>query len=129
MAIAVEDRVDGATPSADAPRMPKRTAWIELPDEYGAAGMEMLVWTNYPHGIGNALRGLQGTDAFKAALSAVVLEHNGWLDADGEPLPAAQSEDFWWGDDVPDELVGVVLVILADVPQRYPKGLRTNGTR
>lgn len=129
MAIAEAPDTDAIRAAVGGPRMPRRTAWIELPDEYGAAGMEMLVWTNFPHGIGNALRGLKGTDAFKAALSAVVLEHNGWLDADGEPLPAAQSEDFWWGDGVPDELVGVVLVILADAPQRYPKGLRTNGTR
>lgn len=128
MAAAVEELAVAPT-AGDGPRMPRRTAWVELPDEYGAAGMEMRVWTNYPHGIANALRGLKGTDAFKEALAAVVLEHNGWRDADGNPLPDARSEDFWWSDGVSDELVGVVLAILGDVPQRYPKGLRTNGTR
>lgn len=128
MALAVEAD-GGVAPTTNGQRMPKRTAWIRLPDEYGEAGMEMRVWVNYPHGIGNALRGLKGTEAFKEALSAVVLEHNGWLGSDGEPLPDAQAEDFWWGDEISDELVGVVLVLLSDVPQRYPKGLRTNGTR
>lgn len=130
MAIAEAPAAEQVQPIvSDGPRMPRRTEWIELPGEYGEAGMRMLVWTSYPHGVGNALRGLKGTDAFKEALAAVVLEHNGWRDADGEPLPPADAPDFWWGDGVSDELVGVVLTILGEVPQRYPKELRANGTR
>lgn len=128
MAIAEAPTAERVQPTpSGGPRMPKHTRWIALPEPYD--GMQIQVWTNYPHGIGNALRGLKGTDAFKAALAACVLAHDGWLDADGEPLPDAQSEDFWWSDGISDELVGVVLAVLADVPMRFPKELRTNGTR
>jgi hypothetical protein len=91
--------------------------------------MQLQVWTYYQHGVANALRGLKGTEAFKEALAACALAHDGWLGPDGEPLPDAQSPDFWWSDGVSDELVGVVLAVLAEVPTRFPKELRTNGTR
>jgi hypothetical protein len=128
MAIAEAPAAEVQQPTvSDGPRMPKHTRWVALPEPYD--GMQIQVWTNYPHGIGNALRGLKGTDAFKDALAACVLAHDGWLDADGQPLPPADTPDFWWGDGVSDELVGVVLAVLAEVPTRFPKELRTNGTR
>lgn len=130
MAVAIREKPLADEPTVDVqpsgPRMPKRTAWVPLPDSYGEAGMELLVWTNYSHAVGNALRGLKGTEAFKEALADVALAHNGWLDEDGEPLPPMDA-DFWWSDAISDELVGVVLVLLGDVPQRFPKGLRTSG--
>jgi hypothetical protein len=113
----------------EGPRMPKRTAWVDLPDEYGAAGMRMRVVTNYTYGTWKALQGLAEAGGLDAALTATVLEHNGWCSEDGTPLPPCDTAGFWWLDAVSPELVGVVIATLLDVPRQYPKGLRQSGER
>jgi hypothetical protein len=91
--------------------------------------MHMHVWTNYPYRIWKALQGLAEAGGLDAALQATVIEHDGWLDDEGNPLPPAHTPGFWWLDQVSPELVGVVIATLLDVPRQYPKGLRQSGER
>jgi hypothetical protein len=104
----VEDRVSGASASVahgegdtaagltdlSGPRIPKRIEWLDLPAPYEA--LRLRVWTNFPHRVLQALDAPKTTAELEASLRAVVLEHNGWVGDDGEPLPDAQSDGFWW---------------------------------
>ena len=73
---------------------PRLTRWLDLPGEYGEAGYRALVWINYPSGLRDALKG-DDSDARKAAITAIVLEHNGWPDDDGNILPPVGDPLFW----------------------------------
>lgn len=69
------------------PRMPgRRDVTITMPGDYGDAGFRLKVWANYPHRLANDISS-GDEDRQSAALSQIVLEHNGWLDEDGEPVP------------------------------------------
>lgn len=125
-----------APPAPTGPRVPRRERWLDLPDEYGAAGMKIKVWVNYPTRYGNAIfnadeqaaalaridpedeyaetRKREVTEQFKqerlAALSKIVVEHNGWLDDDGQPFPPADTEAFW--DAISNELALTIFALL-----------------
>jgi hypothetical protein len=120
---------ESSAPSVAAgPHIPKRTEWLSLPEPYGAAGMRALVWTNYPNRYLRALQGGAGADGLEDALKALVIEHNGWLGEDGEPLGDCQSEGFWWSDAASAELVAVVRELLLDAPFAMTRFRRRNGT-
>ena len=79
---------NGAT---DGPRAPRIEEWVEIPDYPGYLAR---VWVNYPERLYREMQsGEQAATA--AAARQIVLEHNGWCDANGEPLPSAQDEAFW----------------------------------
>lgn len=42
-------------PSPSGPVVPRRTVWLDLPAEYGAAGMKLQVWINYPAKLGEKI--------------------------------------------------------------------------
>jgi hypothetical protein len=111
------------------PRIPRRELWLELPGEYGQAGMQVKVWVNYPRPVLNKL--MSSDDKLtKEALLQIVLEHNGWTDFEGEPFPAANDpgevctvehpegeacpgmlrDGFW--EAIPDELAAAVIVLV-----------------
>lgn len=101
------------------PRIPRREKWIDLPDEY--AGFRARVWLNFPQRLKAEFQsGEQERQA--AALSKIVLEHNGWCDEEGVPFPPAADPAFW--DAVPDELAACVLILLDQEMAKLPNSLR-----
>lgn len=69
------------------PRLPgRRDITITMPGDYGDAGMRLKIWANYPHKLANQIAS-GDEDQTAASLAQIVLEHNGWCDEDGEPLP------------------------------------------
>lgn len=115
-------------PASAGPRIPKRTEWLDLPSPYKEAGMRAHIWTNYPNRYLRALQGAAGADGLEAALKACVIGHNGWCSEDGEPLPDAQADGFWWSDAVSTELVAVVRELLLDAPFVTTRFRRRNGS-
>jgi hypothetical protein len=109
------------------PQTPRRERWLDLPDDYGQAGMRVKFWVNYPRSVQRDLMG--GEEATKRALLQIVLEHNGWLDFDGSPYPPANDpgekctaehpegetcpgmirDGFW--EAITDELAAVLIVM------------------
>jgi len=58
-------------------------------------GHQARCWINFPQHLLNDVQSGEQTRAV-AALSRIVLEHNGWCDEDGAPYPsAAEAEAFW----------------------------------
>lgn len=69
------------------PRMPgRRDVTITMPGDYGDAGFRLKVWKDYPHRLANMIA-TGDEDQTAVALCQIVLEHNGWCDEEGEPLP------------------------------------------
>ncbi len=107
-----------------APRIKRREAWVELPDEY--EGFKFLVWVNAPTklwqelGSGDEARGLE-------AMRKLMLDHNGWLDFDGEPYPPASEPAFW--EEIPTELAACMLVAAQVEMQKLPKSLAPKNRR
>lgn len=93
------------------PRIPRKTEWFVLPDEFGQTDppMRVKVWVTYPRRLIDDIRSGE-LDRQKPALQQIVLEHNGWIDEDGEPLPPANTDEFW--DQVPDIIAGAVIAIV-----------------
>jgi len=109
------------TARKEATRIPRREDWIDLPDEYGEAGMQVRLWLNYPVHLKQDLFG--GDDQkTKAALRQIVLEHNGWTDFGGNPYPPCDQAEVPAADDqpavpgfweaIPDELAAAILVLV-----------------
>ena len=112
----------GAHPPAapSGPRMPHRERWLDLPDEYGEAGMKILVWVNYPARLQDEiLKG--GEERAFAALGEIVRAHNGWLGEDGEPLPPANTKDFWLA--ISNELGATIYELLRLKGEELPSSL------
>ena len=121
-----------ASPVGTGPRLPRREVWVDLPqEEY--PGFRIKLWINYPQFWDGDLRGATvagaeqaqpGEDApleawkayseareasMRRAMGRVVLEHNGWLDFDGETLPQPSDPAFW--ERIPTELAAVVIAL------------------
>lgn len=102
-----------------APRIRRRETWVPLPGEYD--GFEVRVWVNAPSRLWNQLTEGDEQDALDA-LQEIVLEHNGWLDFEGEPYPPASDPAFW--EAIPTELAAVVLAAAQQEIQRLPNSMR-----
>ena len=109
-----------------APRMPRREAWIDLPEEY--AGFKVKVWVNPPAKLWAAVFSVgDNKQAAEEALRDIVLEHNGWMDTFGVALPPADTKEFW--EEIPDELAAVIMTTaqlkIRELPNSLvPKNLR-----
>ena len=104
--------------SGGGPRIKRREAWVELPDDY--EGFKFRVWVNAPTRIWNDLNA--GTEALALeALQQLVLEHNGWLDFDGEPYSPAGEAAFW--EEIPTELAACMLVATQVEMQKLPNSM------
>jgi hypothetical protein len=101
-----------------APRIKRREVWVDLPAEY--EGLKARIWVNVPARIWADIGGSE-KDAAKAAARQVVLEHNGWLDFDGEPYPPASDDAFW--DVIPTELAAVLLTVIQLEMAKLPNSL------
>lgn len=95
------------------PRMPGRTErWATLPEPYD--DFRFKFWANYPRKLAPDLSG-QDEDRQTAAMAQVILEHNGWCNEMGEPLPMLDGTTetfarFW--DEVPQEVALVVTTLI-----------------
>lgn len=94
------------------PQIPKKIEWISLPEEYGTdPPMQVRIWVTYPRKYIDEIR--SGDPArLKEGMRKIVLEHNGWIDEEGEPMPPADSidPDFW--DVCPDVIAAAVLALI-----------------
>lgn len=97
------------------PRVPRREQWVELPAPY--AELRIKVHVNYP---GRLTGELESGDLarIRAAMVAIVTEHNGWLDEDGAPYPPASDLTFW--EVLPPELLGVIVAVATSEAGRLP---------
>lgn len=108
------------------PRIPRREAWLDMPGEYGQAGFKARVWLNYPQRLAQELAS-EDQERIKAALTLMVLEHNGWCDEDGTPFPPATDPAFW--DAIPNELAGCVVGALMAEVTKLPNSLQPTRRR
>ena len=102
------------------PQIRRREAWVDLPEEY--EGFRFKVWLNAPSrlwvDIGSAG---DDEDTAQSALRQIVLEHNGWLDFDGQPYPQPDKAVFW--EDIPTELAACMLIATQQEMGKLPNSL------
>ena len=128
---------------AQGPRIPRRELWLDVP-EY--PGFRVRMWANYPQRLA---RDLQSKDAalIGAALSQIVIEHNGWCDEEGNPYPPASERrvaiesvaedgpdgesitrtvnrvEYPFFDAIPTELAVVLVVLVNEAAATLPNSL------
>lgn len=107
------------TQAAQGPQIQRRERWLELPDEY--EGFRIKIWLNAPTKLWMALMDSQDEKAAQAAAERLVLEHNGWLDFDGNPYPPPSDAAFW--EEIPTELAAAVLALAQVAMQDLPNSL------
>lgn len=124
-----------ATPGAKSPLTPPRIVrWVDV-DDY--PGYRVKLWINHPRGLreafspptgiedldGEALQSYvaERKDQLEAALAAIVLEHNGWPDEDGNVLPQPPDPTLW--DRMDQHLANVVMALAFQAPSRLPNSL------
>lgn len=100
------------------PQVKRREVWVELPAEY--EGFRFRVWVNAPSKVWNELTGPDEKQSLEA-LQQLVLEHNGWLDFDGQPYPPAGEKKFW--EEIPTELAACMLVATQVEMQKLPNSI------
>lgn len=100
------------------PQIKRREAWVELPAEY--EGFKFRVWLNAPTRIWNDLTSTQEEQTLEA-LKQLVLEHNGWIDFEGQPYPPASEPKFW--EDIPTELAACMLISIQVEMQKLPNSI------
>lgn len=125
------------------PRLPRREVWVDLPEEY--PGFRFKLWVNAPQRVWNTIASAGKeqapllddatpeqiaaykaaadavTTATTAALQKIVLEHNGWLDDEGQPFPPAADAGFW--EAIPTELGGLVMASAQRAMGNLPNSL------
>lgn len=107
-------------PDEQKPRFMRREKWIELPgEEY--AGHSIRIWVNPPARIWNLIMGGRNSSEIEEGLTQVILEHNGWTDFDGNPLPAPTDTEFWR--EIPTELAGLIIQEAQAEANRLPSSL------
>lgn len=101
-------------------RLSRREVWIKLPGEY--EGFEIKVWANAPAKLWQSIRGgEENQDEALAALSEIMLEHNGWEGFDGEPLPPPSDKEFW--EAIPTELAAAIMIVANEEAMTLPNSL------
>lgn len=117
-------------PNGSAPRVQRREKWLELPGDY--AGFQFKVWVNAPTklwmALGRNAAGNREEDEQKAseteaqeAIKQIVLEHNGWLDFDGNPYPPASKTAFW--EEIPTELAACMIAATQAEQAKLPNSI------
>lgn len=97
------------------PQIPRREMWLALPGDY--SDFRVRIWRNFPQRLKADLRSGDG-EKVMAAMTRIVLEHNGWRDEDGNPYPPASEPAFW--EAIPDELAMVVGNALMEEIKKLP---------
>lgn len=101
------------------PRVKRKEKWIDIEDE-SYEGFKFRVWVNYPQKIDAQLRD-NDEDKVAEALSVIVLEHNGWLDEEGNLYPLTSDPQFWKV--ISTELVTTMVTLLRLESNRLPNSL------
>ncbi len=114
-------------PVATGPRITPLAEWIELPAE-AYPGFKVKIRSNFPQRLANEIASGDSARAV-AALQAIVLEHNGWCDEDGVPLPPASDPGFWEHPGLPTHLAVTVLSLVNQVASTPPNSLRPRNGR
>lgn len=107
---------------ATGPKIQRREKWVDLPNEY--EGFKFRVWVNAPTKLWVAVGKAgeeDGETQAQEALKQIVLEHNGWLDFDGNPFPPATSTEFW--EEIPTELAACILAATQAEQSKLPNSL------
>ena len=103
------EQANGAAPveiKAAGPQIKRRTAWIDLPKEY--EGFKFEVWLNAPTHHWTDLMGGTDEEVILSAVKTIFLQHNGWLDFDGNPYPQTTTNKFW--EQIPNELMALMII-------------------
>lgn len=112
-----------ATENGTGPRIMRREKWLELPEEY--AGFSFKVWVNAPAkhwaAVGRAAQDDGDEAEAREALRHIILEHNGWLDFDGNPYPQPDQDGFW--EEIPTELAACMIVAVQVEQTKLPNSL------
>ena len=106
------------------PQIKRREAWVELPDEY--EGFRVRVWVNAPAKLWGELDA-DDEAATRGALSQLILEHNGWLDFEGQPFSPASDPAFW--DEIPTELAACLIMAAQAEMRKLPNSLAPTNRR
>lgn len=102
-------------------RVKRREVWVDLPGpDY--EGFRFRLWVNPPARVSLRLAA-GGVDSCRQ----MILEHNGWCDADGNPYPQPSEAEFYMT--VPSELLGLVLRLAEQEIQRLPNSIATQRRR
>ena len=97
------------------PRVKRREVWVDLPGDY--EGFRFRMWVNPPAKTSLRLLTIRAVDA----LQEMILEHNGWCDADGNPYPQPDDPEFVMA--IPTELLGMVLKLAEQEIQKLPNSI------
>ncbi len=121
----IEPTAPASAPVALAPSGPqvrKRLEWTDLPDEAQESypGFRVRIWANYRRSL-TAEIGSGDADRLRAALVQIIVEHNGWLNDEGQPYSPASDPRFW--DEIPDELAAVLIVLVRRASTKLPNSL------
>lgn len=82
-----------SSPASPGPRAPRIEDTIDL-EPYGYPNHLAKVWLNFPQKLFAQMQS-GNQEAMAAALSRIVLAHNGWLDEDDAPYPPPTDPAFW----------------------------------
>ncbi len=104
------------------PQVRKRLEWTDLPDEAQESypGFRVRIWANYRRSL-TAEIGSGDADRLRNALVQIIVEHNGWLNDEGQPYSPASDPRFW--DEIPDELAAVLIVLVRRASTKLPNSL------
>lgn len=106
---------------ATGPQIPRRETWVDLPEEY--PGFRVLVWVNAPARLWNPVNNPNpvSNQQIEAALRQICLEHNGWLDFEGQPYPPPTETEFWQL--IPTELAASMIEVARVASRQLPNSL------
>lgn len=107
-----------ASKNGSKPQVKRREVWVSLPDEY--EGFEFKLWVNAPTKLWMQL-GSGNEERSSAAIQKLVLDHNGWLDFDGNAYPEVAEQAFW--EEIPTELAACMLAAAQVEIQKLPNSL------
>lgn len=120
---------------------PRIERWLDVPDY---PGYRVRLWINHPRHLRSAfeppaegIEDLEG-DALQeyiaerkvlieGALAAIVIEHNGWPDEDGNVLPQATDPTIW--DRMDQHLANIVMRLAVQAPSQLPNSGPTHKRR
>ena len=120
--MATETEQPPVAPAARGLRIQREEAWVALPAPYEDFRLRVVTDLSW-----KAVVDLSSGDPARAMAAArgVILEHNGWQDAGGFPLPQPSDEQFW--DLVPIKMLLAALDAIAQEVSRHPNS--RSGTR
>jgi len=106
---------------ATGPQIPKRTVWVDLPEEY--PGFQILIWVNAPMRLWRPVNDAKpGTNKqIEDALRQICLEHNGWRDFEGNVYPTPTEGAFW--QEIPTELAAGIIEVARTESRKLPNSL------